>query len=347
MLIIAAAVLAASLPTVELVRIESSWVGLGKPSQQTYTISHRGDHYERESATVPRAAVDRFAAAITAAPVDRQTALRRIATREWLRGRASEPHDNVGPVCSPEAKRLFAERLADPDSAIAMLDRYFGDRWTDDYPTVAIDVTFSDRHTVHLESSSQPALMLPWKVGGSDTWNPELPRAIVGLLPPDAEPRLTDRHLAEDYVQAVASAMRGRLDDIEERCSHRKFAAAVERQFEIVRVYHGSPDAFTAYVRRTDFPTNLVLTLVISDADRPDAHLKLDRTIQRVNAWVGLARGYVSKHPEKYFAIWCADGVSSEDNDRAVRISEYDPGSGIVSHPRTILPDGTVRDDSD
>jgi hypothetical protein len=219
---IAAAVLAASLPTIELVRIESSWVGLGKPAEQTYTITHRGDHYDDGSATVPQAAVDRFAAAIIAAPVDRQTALRRIATREWLRARASEPNDTAGPVSSPEAKRLFAERLANPESAIATLDRYFTDRWTDDYPTVSIDVTFSDRHTVHLESWSQPALMLPWKVGAFETWNPELPRAIVALLPPNAEPRLTDRHLAEDYVHAVASEMRGRLEELEERCSRKR-----------------------------------------------------------------------------------------------------------------------------
>jgi hypothetical protein len=186
--------------------------------------------------------------------------------------------------------------------------------------------------------------MLPWKVGGSQTWDPELPRAVVALLPADAEPRLTDRQLADDYVQAVASDMRGRLEELEERCIHRNFVAAVERQLEIVRVYHGWPGAFTAYVRRTDFPPNLVLALMITDADKPGAQAKLDRTLARVDRWVDLARAYLAKHPEQYFAIQSTDAVSSKKDARAVSISEYEPASGIVSHPRTILSDGTVRD---
>jgi hypothetical protein len=42
------------------------------------------------------------------------------------------------------------------------------------------------RHTVHVESHVQQALMLPWKVGGVETWNPELARAIAALMPAGA-----------------------------------------------------------------------------------------------------------------------------------------------------------------
>ena len=57
-------------------------------------------------------------------------------------------------------------------------------------------------------------------------------------------------------------------------------------------------------------------------------------------------RDYVGKHPERHFAIWFADGVSVEGDNSAVRISEYDPASGIVSHPRIVFPDGSVTEDS-
>src|ERR1051325_1915063 len=326
-----------SVPAIDAIRIESRWGGLGQPSAKTYTILHRGDRYERGSAIVATDAVTRFAAAITAAPVERNTAIRGIATRDWLATRASEDHaDSFVPTCSAEAKRLLAAHLVDPKEAVKALNEYYSVRWTDDYPFVSIDVTFHDRRTLHLESRDQHALMLPWNLGNSETWNPDISRAIVALLPQEGEPRLADRQLARAYVEQVASQMRVSIDDLEERCVHRSFLEAAEKQFQIVRVYHGSPGWFTAYVRRSDFPPNLVLTLVIRDDEEPEAPAKLERTVQRTGAYVALARAYVERHAKKNFAIWCADGVSVEANERAVRISEYDPASGIVSNPRVI-----------
>ena len=347
MFFVAALALTSSLPVIDSIRIESRWGGLGEPSAMTYTVSRdRDGHYRRRFATVPPDVVDRFMAAITAAPVDRKAGLRTLVTPQWVTARASEAHDDVSiPVCSSEAKRLLRERLGDPDEALKTLDRYFSAQWTDDYPFISVDVRFHNGQIVHLESHAQPALMLPWKVGRTETWNPEIPRAIVRLLPDRAEPRLTDHHLAVAYTEQVVRKMRDSIDDLEERCVHRDFLMAVEKEFQIVRVYHGSPGDFTAYVRRTDFPPNLVLTLVIRDDDKPDALAKLTRTVQRTSAYVDVVSDYVQKQPTKHFAIWCVDGVSVEGSDRAVRLSEYDPASGFVSHPRIILPDGNVAED--
>jgi len=336
---------AASLPVIDSIRIESRWGGFGMPSATTYRIVRRGDRYKRWFTVVPHDAVDRFVAAITAPPVSKSDAMSGLATADWLTARATEPHaDIVVPVCSPDAKRLLQQHLVNPEEAVKALDRYFAVHWTDDNPSVSTDVRFHDGKTIHLESHAQPALMLPWKAGNVETWNPEIPRAIVALLPDGAEPRLTDRRLSSAYVQQVAEQMREKIDDIEERCVHRNFLTAVEKEFEIVRVYHGSPRAFTAHVRRADFPANLVLTLAIEDDDKPEAQAKLARTVQRTKEYVDVVRDYVGKHPQEQFAIWCADGVSVEGNDRAVRLSEYYPWSGTVSHPRVILPNGTVTD---
>jgi hypothetical protein len=210
---IVALALSASLPVIDSVHIESRWGGLGEPSVTTYTISRdRDGQYRRRFAAVPSDVVERFAAAITAAPLDRTAGLRTLVTPQWTKARASEPHDNVSvPRCSPEAKRLLRQWLADPDEALKTLDRYFSARWTDDYPFVSVDVTFQNGHIVRLQSDAQPALMLPWKVSNAETWNPEIPRAIVGLLPDRAEPRLTDEHLAMAYTEPHLSktAMKG------------------------------------------------------------------------------------------------------------------------------------------
>ena len=334
------------MPVIDSIRIESRWTGYGEPHIATYTIMRRGDHYERLSSSVPEEKVNRFLAAITAAPVQRKTAVSGLVTPEWLLARSSEPHDNVSaPVCSVEAKQRLRQHLADPAEAVKALDEYLSASWTDDYPLMSVDVTFQDREAIHLESHQQPALMLPWTVGKSESWNPDISRAIVDLLPSGSEPRLTDRVLATAYVTEVLQGSRHEIDDLEERCVHRDFLEAVEKKFEVVRIYRGSPGWFSAYVRRADFPSNLVLTLVIRDVDKPGARAKLDRTVLRTYAYVDRARSYVGKHPEKTFAIWCADGISVAGNKGAISISDYDVRSGIVSDPHIILPDGRVTQD--
>lgn len=362
MLTIAIVALAASLPVIDYVRIESRWDGLGEASAETYTIVRRGDHYDRDDAVVSPDAITRFSDALAAKPVDRASALPSIVTREWLTSNVNDSHVAGSPVCSPEGKQLFERHLVDPSSALKALDHYFSLSWTDDYPSMSVDVTFHDRHRLHIESRAQHALMLPWSVGQAETWNPELPRAIAALMPAGVAPRLADRRLGYAVAEQVWFEISDELEDLEERCIHRNFFAAVERVFEIVRVYHGSSGWFTAYVRRADFPENLVLTLVIRDADTPAALAKLDRTTQRIGAYVDVVRTYVVGHPEKHFAFWCADGVSVDANDvhifddakaarvkavadRAVSLSDWDPASGYVQHPRYILPGGEVIDD--
>jgi len=365
-MLLAALTLAAavSMPVVDSIRIESRWGGLGTPSDKVYKVVRHGDRYFRHRAEVPAEAVDHLVAAIEAAPVERQAAIRAIATPQWLALAAKRPHENAAgiPQCSNDAKQLFARRLADPTFAGSVLDGYFSMSRTDDSPSVTVDVALHDGRTLHVESHAQPALMLPWSVGGVRTWNPELPRAIAALLPSGAEPRVSGEFLESDLAQDVAMDMHYELDEIEERCVHRDIVAAVERVFEIVHVYHGSPGDFTAYVRRGDFPPNLVLTLVIRDSEEPGALAKLDRTVQRLPAYLDVVRGFLAAHPKKSFALWCVNGTSvdaeypnlfdkndaarlNRDADRAVALMEWDPASGYVSRERFILPGGDVLED--
>jgi|ERR1051326_718228 hypothetical protein len=349
---------------VDSVRIESRWSGLGTPSDRVYKIVRRGGHNERGlRAVIPTEAVERLVSAMEAAPVEREAALRAIATPEWLASVAHQPPRNASvPSCSADAKRLFEQRVIDPAFALQVLDAYFSSPYTDDDPFVAVDVTLHGGRKLHAESSGQQALMLPWTVGSTKSWNPELPRAIAALIPAGAEPRVSGQSLEEDLAEDVGMELRYELDPLEERCVHHDMAEAVERKFEIVHIYHGSGGWFTAYVRRSDFPPNLVLTLVIRDSEKPDALGKLDRTAQRVGMYVDVVRPYLAAHPQTSFALWCADGLSvdarevfvSDENmarlkanaDRAVRLLEYEPATGYVHHERFILSDGDVIEEN-
>jgi hypothetical protein len=334
---------ATSLSKIASIRIESRWAGLGEPRVSTYLVARSGNHYVRGSKRIPDALVEQFSAAIASEAMDRSTAIRSFATPEWLAAHPSDSlNDASSPRCSPEARSLLSKYVRDPDEASLTLESYFTSRWTDDFPSMYVQVQFQDGSSIQLESTSQLALMLPWKVGEVKTWNPGISRTLADLLPRHSETRLSDGRLAADYVELVARRNRGEIDTLEERCIHRRFIASVEKLFEIVRIYHGSPGTFTAYVRRPEFPENLLFTLVIHDAEKPDARKRLDLAYQRSSDYVDLARSYVASRPNTDFAIWSSDGVSVEGNDRAVKISEYDVRTGIVRNPRVILPDGSL-----
>src|SRR5690242_17471212 len=113
--------------TVDSIRIESKWAGLGKPSDKVYRIKPRDEK-----------AVDRLVAALEAAPVNRLSAAQSIATPEWVAAMAHRPHEDASgiPRCSDEARRLYEQRLADPFAVQEMLNHYFSTIHSDDYPFV-------------------------------------------------------------------------------------------------------------------------------------------------------------------------------------------------------------------
>src|SRR5262245_15218461 len=115
MITLAALAAATSLPVIDSIRIESAWSGLGEPSRATYWIVRRGDHYQRRSAPIPQAAIERLLAAVSSPPIDRNTGIQNLLTPEWLQAYSSESPSYLRvPRCSPEAKQLLKQYLADP-----------------------------------------------------------------------------------------------------------------------------------------------------------------------------------------------------------------------------------------
>ncbi len=108
---------------------------------------------------------------------------------EALAGRAGElSPDRVRAVLSA-LTRVPVPKL-DPslfDLPAEVVEGHYGSVWTDDHPEHLFRITAADGRVIELRAESQYALMLPVKVTGpdgrSETFDPQLSRALAGLLP--------------------------------------------------------------------------------------------------------------------------------------------------------------------
>lgn len=181
---------------------------------EVHTIRPRGngeysDQWVQEGesmSTMPRpvsaSAVRRFVSAVRARPVSRESAVRTLADRisaqqimaRWRPWTSSPPEPCndarkralvLAKLQAAGVERLVRSRLESPWSV----------RWTDDYPTMTINVKLSDGRRWVLHSASQIERMLPWSYLRGDeknreeraaapvTWSVEMADAIAGLLP--------------------------------------------------------------------------------------------------------------------------------------------------------------------
>jgi hypothetical protein len=73
------------------------------------------------------------------------------------------------------------------------VEEHYRDEWTDDYPRIRVKLLLADGAVVLLDSESQHAFMIPWKVTTGETWfktsDPGIGRAIASILPFDFSER--------------------------------------------------------------------------------------------------------------------------------------------------------------
>lgn len=159
----------------------------------------------RERTLVPAAAVSAFAAAIDAPPITMDAAVSEIirqldrAAIATLDQRWSRT-PRVG--CSLALQQDWVRQtLTAVELRRRVTNHLSAGMWTDDYPAMSITVTRAGKPRIAFGSTSQKALMLPWRrvpVGKQppmemtvlpEEWRPALSNAVAALLPPGEKTR--------------------------------------------------------------------------------------------------------------------------------------------------------------
>lgn len=185
-------------PSVQSVKITSTWDGLGPAQSFELTIRRGENSYSAGSEKVDSALIVRLERALAEAPIAKVDPTSLEVTASWLKANAHEAlaevsrSDSMYRKHTPSQVRLFFDEFTNVDVAdTAVRDYYSSDNFhTDDYPRVVVAVTYSDGSSMTIESHAQQLYMLPWTAINAGkkvtTFNPELSTAIAAMLPTGA-----------------------------------------------------------------------------------------------------------------------------------------------------------------
>jgi hypothetical protein len=178
-------------------------------------------------------------ASVTAAPIPTIVPERLAIDAAELRRNAERTARAHFP---PQTAAVAVGRLCDPKNLPKIVQTLNGSRqiWTDDHPSVAIEMTLSGGEKMTVRSTAQPPLMLPWRIerhGASTiTFDPAISRAIAALLPSD----FPNRHrVAGQYLEAyLADSLAVIGEGLATRASDEMFGAqlaGIRRRFHVER----------------------------------------------------------------------------------------------------------------
>jgi hypothetical protein len=224
----------AAAPTLEMMRIDDAWMGLGGPDKLRSVIVRNpagefvrvGHHAwfdadagaNREeriaAARVPAEKLQALVAAISLPPRKRDDLFADWTSPAWLAENASGAYDTLptrSPPCPESARALFSQRFADPMFAREALAAMYAGKHTDDYPSLVVTLVFSDRTQRKLKTSGQSDGMLPFaEAGRDDAWEPAIAEAVAALMPPES-PNV-GRLRGRPHAVMLASAVREHID---------------------------------------------------------------------------------------------------------------------------------------
>ncbi|RXK70270.1 hypothetical protein ERT44_02065 [Stenotrophomonas sp. MA5] len=192
------------------VHVTYDWSGWGSVSERwvirrdAYGVTTRvqvvdaPDVQPRVPELLPFGAMSAFEAALQAAPLTRDATVDLIASRL---GRSTMLTLDPQLRSTPPARCSFAQQQAWARRALAgqglqeRVAAHFRGLWTDDHPSMTVVVSRPGRPETVLVSTSQYAMMLPWKrvsstnfdqhvlAGAQEQWRPALSDALMALLP--------------------------------------------------------------------------------------------------------------------------------------------------------------------
>lgn len=260
-------------------------------------------------------------AAVSAPAVNRAAGIAQLTSPEWLTAHAAEAYDALTPdgACSTEARQLFVTRYKNPSAAVLATNAYYDTEWTDDYPSAKVSVTYSDGTSTAVESRSQHAFMLPWKIGKTSTWNPAIANALLKVLPDSSEHkgRFAAQAMVPDVARAVLKPIESQWENLEGRCKYKALIAKIEPHFDVLDVFHTGP-GFSGTLHNASMPRNLVIDVRLPGENTREAKIAFDRFLKQIPNYIEVARPFVNANPAIGFELWYSEGRSFNFEDDEV-----------------------------
>jgi hypothetical protein len=290
------------------IKISSRWGGLGQPQKSELVITRKSKDFYSDGEKIDAALVENLLKAINAPQIEKFELANLGITQEWLDANAEagvkEYADVYFSMGAPNQKALYLNSFKNLKFIEKILPDALRGGWTDDYPYFEIQITEEGGGKTVVSSDNQPTFMLPWKIskGGKEfeTFNADIPRAIVALLPKKFANR---ERLNGEYFRRVLAerVMREIQEDWEYLEVENKAADALKTLKETYTIvaaelnpYHGldfgdewgkgkTPEKNLHLVlRKNDFPEGFSVRLKLlyqnEKAQNPDVFLnKIDK----------------------------------------------------------------------
>ena len=280
---------AAQTPGVTQIKILSGWGGLGTPKSDELTITRKGDVYFAGSKRINVQLINNLAHAVSSPAIPTINLANLGITQAWLDANAEKGlkdyADSYYSSASPNQQALYLSTFRDVAFMKVLLPSLYPGMWTDDYPWFEVEVVKEDGTKIIATSKEKQLFMLPWEVTNAGrkikTFNAEISRAVVALLPPEFTNR--DRLSGDNLPYVLAKAVMQRIEDkwklldVENKAS--TSLRALERAYVIesaeINNYHnvdfgkewvgGSSEEENLQVvlKRKDLPSNVQIGVVL------------------------------------------------------------------------------------
>lgn len=364
--------------TLNSLKVESSWGGLGRPARSELSVERKGDGFVAGQQAVSASALYALVAAVRDTPISKPTAANLGITLQGLRSHAEEAGSNTSRLHYkeglPEQKSLFEAAFVDESTLPLRLERVYEHSHTDDYPYMRLQFALTDGSALTLTTHSQNPHMLPWtiKVDGAtrETYNAEISQALLAILPPKFanRERLSGDGLYAMIGEETATTIKSRWELLRAEHDSGNALSILRTKYEVrdatVDSYHGlaygkawdggepHEENLHATLTRPEFPKGFAVSAVLlrEHGETRGAHELLSSApaYQHLVLSVPWLETYLRKHPEENEWMFYVHGESLTDkalhifaNDmKAVGRSDLIQRVEAVQHQAALLETG-------
>jgi hypothetical protein len=286
-----------------------------------------------------------------------QAWLDELARRECA-GESKAGHCSYG---SPKQKALYMRSLTDLEHAQKFFANIFHTSHTDDNPLVEIVIHLANGNRIEFKSESNLALLLPWKIDGSDNYNGRISRALADLMPAKAcnRSRLNGEALQRELAEAASTSIEDKWNEI---AAEEEVGPAIERLSAQYETSKAEVNEYRSFDYGDEYGRERNLHVTLRQAEWPanfELHLTLPNSaagVEGVNDFLSRAPTYVRRllahtwlcdffkqHPEQRLVLRYVNDASL--GEKALRVFEADMqavgrselASEVSSHRREIV----------